>query len=360
MGIRVISNQFDVENNAVHFDEERNAIVQTIPAVAVAMASVDFYSGDIGATIFTYTTSGNLEFSGRIIIGVNVPHSCWAVVLAKPYLFMGRYNSNGSIHKWDIYRGTYGSFYTSHMGSPVYPDDCYALELDSQGNLYAVVTWYFPIGNHPVYLIKITPEGVLDWSYELYPYTVWANLAHHFGLTLDGNDNIYATGYNRVVKLSPSGEELWSTAVVCCDVAYDHIYDGVYVAVTGGIRWLRASDGLVDEWTYDEVPGPVYGVAVDPDGDVVAVGARTDSKSVWKVDASSGLVLWSYDTGNAVVSVDIGSDYNIYVAGVLSNDNRFWALSPSGGLRRASKLSSTSNSDWYGSRVSCMKNYGVL
>lgn len=185
---------------------------------------------------------------------------------------------------------------------------------------------------------KVYGDGTLIWSKD--------HGNHVAAIAVDSDGYVYTGGrsatsdyYNAVRKYDSDGTEItdgWpisvgsANPVACLAIDEDgNVYVGsVYTNSTSKMIQKYASSGGDVIWqTYQEhVGGSVRGLAITDDGHLIAVGDRSSNKSLWKVDRSTGEVIWYADHGGNLRSVAVDSLGNIYTGGyaVSSVTTRKW------------------------------------
>lgn len=94
--------------------------------------------------------------------------------------------------------------------------------------------------------------------------------------------------------------------------------------------WKMLDNGAskTDQWQYD-TGTDALGICVDDSGNVYVAGARSGSKSVWKLN-SSGTKVWDYDTGADAHGICVDNNGFVYVAGVRNSSKSVWCLDDAG------------------------------
>jgi len=204
---------------------------------------------------------------------------------------------------------------TTTLGAPsASADAIYALCVDRQDNVILTGalsgTWPTPEGYHSAIVVqKYAPDGVLLWQ-KLYDGGPWGT---GYAVTTDADDNVYVAG--TTFGNWNSEEGLW---VILKYDAAGFLQSGF--PITYNYKAMS--------WRQDVC----YGVAVDRDGSIVAVGVRAESGvsggimddydwHVRKYD-DTGALLWddTWDSGGKLhdfakdVVID-GADGSIYVCG---------------------------------------------
>ncbi|TFG17450.1 MAG: hypothetical protein EU531_03370 [Promethearchaeota archaeon] len=229
-------------------------------------------------------------------------------------------------------------------------DHCYAMDLDSLGNIYiGGYTGSFSQGtSRDMILAKYTSSGDLDW------YRTWGSSDNYdgcFGITVDSSDKIYVAGTTDVdpsesinydyflIKYNSEGdilwEEIWGTDNIetCSGISLDAV-GNIYVAgdaynpgmkydfnvvkfdASGNYQWDTSWGGNDDDKCED--------IAIDSDGNIYlggytySYGAGVTDACLVKFDNSGALqwyTTWGWDYIDFGKSVEIASGDNIYLAG---------------------------------------------
>ena len=228
------------------------------------------------------------------------------------------------------------------LGSPTL-DYAKAIAVDGDGNVYvtgySVMGWGKPLNPHTgsgyfdIVVLKLNSEGKLLW------HTFLGSPADDcgYGITVDGNGNVYVTGSSEtnwgnpvnphsggtndiiVLKLDTAGRLQWNTFHGC-------------VRPKGDKRQRFALDENCDVYFYDyggvdagrgialDEQGNIYvtGVSDSPWGNPVRPHAGDDDIVVLKLD-STGRLQWNTFYGTAAVDrgsgVAVDKDGNVYVVG---------------------------------------------
>ena len=191
--------------------------------------------------------------------------------------------------------------------SDLYMDVC----VDSEDNmiLVGIVAEVWPVlpTNQSMLIQKYNSSGTLLWERRYYDYG-WAGIQ---GVDLDANDNIYVTGNLFTNWVSVAGQ--WATLK----------YDKNGNLVLGPIFYDYSSFVFLPEVSYD--------IAVDNEGNIIAVGVRGESgyeggitnDNDWHVRKydSTGALIWQ-DTYSGAANlydyargVAVDSNGDIFVAG---------------------------------------------
>jgi len=170
---------------------------------------------------------------------------------------------------------------------------CRGVAVDDDGNIYAA-HFYGVTGR----TTKHDRFGFKIWEY--------AALGIKLGIAVDASHNVYTAGYggflNSAIKNYPTGEVAWdadagpSAQGVVVDGDGNSYYAGDRDVPDTKNVWKFNSIG-VEQWSYDTLGSSTHGIAFDADGNVWVVGERVNSKSVWKLNGTTGALLDSFDTG---------------------------------------------------------------
>jgi len=209
-------------------------------------------------------------------------------------------------------------------------DDTYAIAIGPDGNVYVAGS---QVNGKSVWKLDGS-TGVLIRDYHI------GNDA--YGIAVDLS-NIYVAGH------PVSGKSVWkldiSTGEVIGDYGTGNTTRGITLDAAGNIyvvgymhpmTWsnvfkLDNSCGLI--WEYATGGIFVEGIAVDSDHNVYISGARTNGKSVWKLNSSGTSIIWSFDTESFAHDITIDDADNVYVGGNSGIDGKnIWKLNSSGGL----------------------------
>lgn len=124
----------------------------------------------------------------------------------------------------------------------------------------------------------------------------------------------------------------------------------VYLCGTRSTTWTGNSGNNASVWKLDNTGAVVWvfdtGATANelvhsPSNDrVIVVGNRNTgwtgsggaNRSVWCLNASTGAVVWTYDTGADVQYVGVSTSGRVYVCGSRSSNNTVWCLSAAGTL----------------------------
>ena len=210
--------------------------------------------------------------------------------------------------------------------------------IDSFDYIYVL---FFETFHNETYLLKVDNEGNLLWEKVLYTFS--EPTAGNKAITVDGNNDIYITGYFKdTVDFNPgSGEDIYTSigGIDCFLVKFDSSGVFKWVITWGGIEYEVSRDLAIDsngniyaggffEDTVDFDPGPgtdnhtsnglrdAFLSSFDPDGNFR--WARTwggiESDSIYHVIASSSGIV--YVAGNFYNQVDFnpGPDEDIHTA----------------------------------------------
>jgi len=157
-------------------------------------------------------------------------------------------------------------------------------QTDSQGNLYfagsfanSLITYdtAFPIiGNdHDIYLMKLNPEGNMDWFYQTAGGSVTYDPPK--GLSVDQEDNILFSYQSNdeysLLKLDPDGDTIWSKSYY---VPYSHDFtsmttdtsNNIYICGRFDEFYILDSDTLV---CFPGVGWNAFYAKFDPDGNLL-------------------------------------------------------------------------------------------
>lgn len=231
-----------------------------------------------------------------------------------------------------------------------------AIAVDDSGNVYVTgfskgtLAYY---GSADIATIKYDAAGVQQWVAR---YEGPANSDEFpIALALDGSGNVYVTGdsdpveafFNYVtLKYDPSGVEKWIAQYDGPGDIFGNTYDyasGMEVDVSGNVYVTGSSldqDGYSDYVTikYDSNGARQWlarqnsavnsgaissGLVLDASGNVIVTGT-TDEQQVTVMYDSDGSLKWissSHDSLSiAPIGVQVGGDWNIYVAGTAEHD----------------------------------------
>lgn len=173
-----------------------------------------------------------------------------------------------------------------------------------------------------------------DEVFGIYPFG-----GHWESMTLDSSDNVYAATSTDVRKYSTTDGSLLATYTDMDNVGHDIIIDEdndrIYAVGYGTFAdhyQIAASDwstpGNYAGWTLGDWTKWLSGVTYDSDGNVYAVGSRTQNgvggawASVYKFDSDLTLID-SYDTGGNVVYCWWDGDGNLVVRAIAATNELY-------------------------------------
>ena len=219
------------------------------------------------------------------------------------------------------------------------------IAVDSNGNV--IVSGYVKNAstNYDFVTIKYTPDGNIAWTQTYNSSDSYADFA--IAMAIDANSNIIVAGYSYtatnydgiIIKYNSSGSQLWaqkynysaSSADYFYDVAIDpngNIYavgkkdkDCLVVKYTpnGTFSWATTYNGTVNGWDI------LYSIGIDNSGNVYAcgetAGTGTNQDCLTLKYSPSGALLWakSYDGPangwDMLEAIALDSAGNVYVTG---------------------------------------------
>lgn len=97
----------------------------------------------------------------------------------------------------------------------------------------------------------------------------------------------------------------------------------------GGVLWAFDTGNTINELVYSETGDRVLLVGVRS---TTWTGSGGANAAVWCLNADTGAVLWTYDTGADVRHCAVDSSGNFYLAGIRTSGNTIWKLSNAGVL----------------------------
>lgn len=166
-----------------------------------------------------------------------------------------------------------------------------------------------------------TAAGGTSWTYD--------TGATARGVAIDGSDNVYVVGFkdvgqNALWKLNSGGTLQWSAKVTHSGADKDALSvavnsAGSRIAVTDFQYSAAYNSSGTQQWTYAPVTtSGAWVCKVDTDGDVYVGGNKTIAPdtvgSVFKLNGSTGAVIWGALTSNAVYGLDVvGGGDNVIV-----------------------------------------------
>ena len=230
-----------------------------------------------------------------------------------------------------------------------------AVQTDGQSNV-VVAGSTTGSTNYVATVLKYAPDGSQLWRYGVQTAGFDDSMA---GLAVDPQGNVYAIGsrlinplwnqYVRVVKLTPTGEEVWSriwspTDSGWCSGTVLTLVPGGLCAGGWAINWGRDTNAVLvgygseggAQW-HGSVSGPggstsaAYDVTFDPQGNVIAAGYLDNTNeaadlAVAKYSAA-GELLWQRSYSNIQGGEDVAKRVrtdtagNVYVTGYSDGQN---------------------------------------
>ena len=224
--------------------------------------------------------------------------------------FVAKFDPNGNL----LWNNTLGDGYSA--GS--------AISLDTGGNIYVTgdsggTTWGTPVQalstRGDAFVAKLNNNGQLEWN----TFLGGTGFDSGSGIALDGNNNVYITGFSDatwgsplrpstsngnlfVTKLNDNGTLQWNTFFPASSSGmsdWGSVFFGIALDRGGNIYVAGSSDAT---WG-----SPLK--AYQGEGDAFVARLNQDGNLVWNTFLGCG----SYDYGDAIVAANSG---NIYVTGI--------------------------------------------
>ncbi len=173
-------------------------------------------------------------------------------------------------------------------------DAAYAIAVDSSGNVYVTGYFYSPTSSYDYATIKYNSAGETLWVRKYNDLD--NNNDQAISLALDGQGNVYVTGYS----YGPT-------------TSYD--YTTIKYNLAGDTAWVRRYNGPGNT---DDQP---YAIAVDGQDNIYVTGSSSNDYATVKYD-SAGVQEWvqTYDgPGNSndrATSLAVNGQGNVYVTGL--------------------------------------------
>ncbi|WP_135552121.1 NHL repeat-containing protein [Paenibacillus cymbidii] len=239
-------------------------------------------------------------------------------------------DQNGYIYAAHYGTGVKGVRKLDSAGNEVWSktdlNDTLSVKVDFDGNVYSAQ--YCSTGTTK-YIRKLNSSGSELWNK--------ADVNRPSCVTVDLFGNVYAAhdSPKQLRKLDSAGNEVWyynSFGSTPNGLVVDRTSANVYVVTGNGVHKMNSSGGNV--WNKTDVDSG-YGIAMDPNGNVLAVYAYPASSStrIRKLD-SAGNEVWAKTDSYDCRGVSSDSQGNIYVAkgggGVMKLDSsgtQVWAYS---------------------------------
>ena len=215
------------------------------------------------------------------------------------------------------------------------------LEVDDSGNAYVVGEiigdGYFDsinttnIGNGDLFVTKINSSGTFQWARQMGGST-YGDQA--YGVALDGNGNIYITGYFQGTA-NIAGQTLTSASSSFADVfiaKLDNDGNGIWAHSFGDNNDHDLGRDVVVDANGDVIFTGLFKGTINFEGNSITstteMYGSTPGYDVFlvKLDAN-GNGLWAESAGEArddyVRAIDVDSDNNIYISGYTEGDMRY-------------------------------------
>jgi uncharacterized delta-60 repeat protein len=220
----------------------------------------------------------------------------------------------------------------SYNGTANNDDAGFGICVDASGNVYVVGSTMNTGKYHDLTLLKYNPYGELGWI-QTYAGTENYNEDKGLGIAVDGDGNIYVTGYSTDYDLK--------TDIVT------QKYDA-----DGNRLWSVLEDGI------DDIDSRGLGIAVDNAGNVCVTGFTstashgTDIITVKYNPSGSQLWLMTFNGNGSgedkAFGIAVDDNDNIYITGYCTNDNADYAIlrySESGSLIWSASYNGTGNNE---------------
>jgi len=232
-------------------------------------------------------------------------------------IWVRKYDTNG----YEVWTSTYN-------GTDNLSDRGYGIAVDGSGNVYVTGCETAPGQKTNIWVRKYDPDGNVVWTKTHNGPANWYDFG--YGIAVDGSGNVYVTGEEYVAgelydiwvrKYDSSGNEVWTRTYRGPVNQYD---EGYGIAVDG--------NGNVYVTGYETVAGEGHNIWVrkyNADGNVVwtktynGVDNQDDEGRAIAVDRNGNV----YVTGFEVV---IGEDCNIWVRKYRSNGDIVWTRTYNG------------------------------
>ena len=279
--------------------------------------------------------SGNVYVTGSSPITWGTPINAY---VGSYDTFVAKFDNDGEL-LWNTFIGSSGE------------DVGRGIVVDSNGNIYIVgdsdMSWGTPVnaysGGSDAFVAKLNSDGELLWN----TFLGSAIQDRGFGITIDGNGNIYISGYSFstwgspvnaypggtdafVAKLDNNGELLWNTFMgypgenVGTDIALD-AYGRVYVVGTSAGTWGSPVNAFTGA-------GDAFVAKLDNNGELfwnTFMGSANQDGGVGiAVDEIGNLYVTGislYNWGNPIINAQVGNgNYDAFVAKLNNNGSLQW------------------------------------
>ena len=286
-------------------------------------------SGD-GATAIAVDASGNVYVTG----------SSTGIGSSSDFLTI-KYNSSGTL------------LWSARFDGPVHNlDNAYSIAVDSSGNVFVTGNSYGGLSDYNYLTIKYNSSGVIQW-FKNYNGT-GNNTDNAFRLVLDGQGNVYVTGWSRgsgtsdddfaTIKYNSAGDEVWVRIYQGPGDGFDQAMS-IAADRTGNIYVTGRSLGISTQYDYATIKYNSSGdslwvnryngvensadnstaIAVDTSGNVYVFGQSYSSVTNYDFATvkynSAGVYQWDriYNgPGNSVengTAIALDKSGNVYVTG---------------------------------------------
>lgn len=240
------------------------------------------YSGDWGGELHKYTSDGTVD---------------WTYTEHTDRIYGTAVDEDGYSYtaSWDTTTHKVAPDGTTEWVYDGHTDYVWGVAVDSDGYVYT--------SSYDNTVHKIAPDGTNVWTYDAGTRV--------FGLTVDGDGNVFAGTGSKLHKIQPDGTAAWTYAGHSSNVyiaaigADGNIYTG---SDSGAIHKLDQDGNKL--WENTDHADRVYSVAIGPDGDVYS---GSYDFTVQRIDAADGTRQWEY-TGhsNDVTAIDVSIDGYVY------------------------------------------------
>lgn len=213
---------------------------------------------------------------------------------------------------YDIYLGSYCSVIKlSESGTKLweYKDtdllmgNVYALQVDSQGNVYCATT-------NGGGLVKLSPAGKKIWNFD----------TRGTNFIIDSDDNIIFNADENLTKISSSGSKLWNISVNDNDdyslLLVDSDNNIYYISNTKVVKISSSGEKI---W---ELTGSMNEEAAIDSKNNIYFACEDGIEKI----SSSGDKIWSYPSLSNILNIAIDKEDNVY----FDNEEKLIKLSPTG------------------------------